>query len=304
MPFRLGRALRAQGVRCDAVMLDPRSFPPEHPEERVNPPWGETRRLIGEADVIHVHGLTTFALFEAELAGRPVLLHIHGDPDRRLALRLEVPQVVSTPDLLAPFPQAVYCPNLILPDELPLSAPLGGGPLRIFKSPSLHDKHQELFAQLLDPILRQLPGRVVYVAPNSLMRAKALAQVRASCHVSLDHLHGYYGLESLEALAQGLVAVNGLSAQGRLRFTEAVGAPPPFAVARSVTEAGTLLVTLVEEALTRPERFAARRAAGVNFIQRYYRPERLVGRWLAMYAAVAERRWQEPAAAQAQEVAR
>lgn len=292
MPYRLMRALNSTtDIRCRMLTLGGIHFP----TDVVDPPWGRCRQMIAEADVVHVHGLTTYGLFQKELQAGAFLVQIHGVPDRGVGFEPDVPHVVATPDLLQDFPGALFLPNLVLAADLPLSAPLGAGPLRIFKSPSLHDKNQELFELFLGPIIQRLAPRVQYVAPPGPLPHAQLARLRASCQVSLDHLQGYYGLESLEALAQGLVAVNGASEQALSHLDALLGAPPPFAVAREPARLGQLLLRLVEQALGAPEQLARRRARGANFMARHYTVGRLVSWWRYLYEALLQQHaWPEP----------
>ncbi|MCA9672428.1 MAG: hypothetical protein KC503_42835 [Myxococcales bacterium] len=280
MPSRLFRALHATGTPCRLVTYREGMFT----SDIVAPDRATLEAQIDAADVVHVHGMVTYDAVAPLLAGRAHVVHIHGDPDRQRGVAPPAPHVVSTPDLLDVFPAARFVPNLILPDELPLSAPLRPGePLRIFKSPSLHDKHGALFAALLAPIQRRLGDRVRYVAPRALMPHAELTALRQSCHVSLDHLHGYYGLESLESLAQGLIAVNGADARCLDAVQAAVGERPPFAVARDPAEVGHLLLDLCQQALCDGARFAAQRARNVAFIAERYTPAALLAPWLAIY---------------------
>jgi len=283
MPYRLMRALEAASVPCRMVTIQRGLFP----FDILEPTWEQLGRLASEADVVHYHGVTTFRLLQPRVLARAVVVHIHGDPDRGKGIHLEVPHVVATPDLLQDFHRALFVPNLILPHDLPASPTLGPGPLRVFKSPSYHMKHQVMFASLMRPIVQRLAGRVEYVAPARPMLHADLVRLRASCHISLDHLHGYYGLESLESLAQGLIAVNGASDETLARFRQAVGTDPPFAVAHDASSCGVLLHELTEEALCAPARFEQRRARGPRFVREHYGPDRFVQAWLSIYRQVA-----------------
>ena len=283
MPHRLRQALDAcDDVDCRMLTLASGFF---FPADVVNPTWGECQRMIAEADVVHVHGLSTYGLFQAELRHKPFLVHIHGVPDRGLSFCPDFPHVVATPDLMEDYPQALFLPNLVLNQELPPSAPLGDGPLRVFKSPSLHPKNSDVFEVFMGPIIRHLAPQVQYVAPRRVMPHAELVKLRASCQISLDHLQGYYGLESLEALAQGMVAVNGASRQTMDRLSAVLGCPPPFAVAREPAQVGQLLLRLAQEALGDPRLLERRRQQGRRFMTEHYPSERLVRWWRHLYEA-------------------
>ena len=287
MPHRLARMLRGRSVRSPLVLFGSSPFEAGGPDDHIDPSWSRLSALIREASLIHVHGLATYSLLRPELASKPFLVHIHGTPDRASGYLPAFPHVVATPDLLDDFPQATFIPNMIERTGLEASAPFSGAePLRIFKSPSLHDKHQKLFAKMVGAVADRIGERMAYVAPAQPMPHRELCALRASCHISLDHLHGYYGLESLEALAQGLVAVNGLSAVNRRRVASVLGSAPPFAIAREPAAVGQLLITLVQEALTDPARFAARRAKGPAYMAQVHSEEALAELWLRTYRAL------------------
>lgn len=290
MPYRMAKAARGLGYDARAITL----FSGVFPDDLVNPSWGEIRELIRRADVVHVHALTTYGMFERELRDKPFLVYIHGDPDRYSGFVPTFPHAVSTPDLLERFPQAVYRPCLILPDDLPPSASLGAGPVRIFKCWTQHGslKRHHLMDKVMSEILKQYHARVEYVSPRAALDHDVHSRLRATCHIGFDQMTFGFGVESLEAMAQGLVAVNGSNDDFLRAFSEAIGASAPFAIARTVEELHALLVRLIEEALHEPAAFANRRRASVDFIREHYGLRDHMNAWTPLYqAAMGQTAW-------------
>jgi hypothetical protein len=287
MPLIMGRILKDIGIDGSVALGASRiaaMFDTSGLDAHMVTSDAALEQLVASADVVQLHGLQTFFRHAPLLDGKKIVVHIHGAPDRGCGYQPAVPHVVATPDLLDDFPEGRYIPNAIVTDALISSRPLGDGPLRVFKSPSLHDKNQAFFGQLMRTIGAHIGRRhLVYVAPRKLLAHADLIRLRASCHISLDHLHGYYGLESLESLAQGLIAVNGLSERNRKRFVEAIGHSPPFASAESEAAAAPLVLQLVESALVQRPAFEAHRAAGPAFIQEHYRAEQIAEIWQNLY---------------------
>lgn len=186
----------------------------------------ELEGLLRTSDVFHFHmtadehlklGPFTPADF---LAGKAVVHHHHGHPDfrgnpekyqekyRSLGRRN---LLVSTPDLLKKLPAARWQPNLVMVDEPRYTPPLRDdafwqGPLRLAHSPTRRDlKNTD---ELVD-IVRRLDGAAALDLIDDAPHAQCL-QRKAAAHACFDHLQGYYGMSSLEALSLGLATIAGL----------------------------------------------------------------------------------------------
>jgi hypothetical protein len=183
--------------------------------------------LFEESDVFHFHMTadehTSFGPFRPAdfMDGKVVVHHHHGHPDfrsnpgkyRDKYERLDRGNLlVSTPDLLELLPGAVWQPNLV-PVRDPAYTPSGSSPDGRFKaahSPTRRDlKNTEDFLSVME----KLAGRGLPVSPELIemdTHRGCLERKRAS-HACFDHMQGYFGMSSLEALSQGLPVIAGLS---------------------------------------------------------------------------------------------
>lgn len=182
--------------------------------------------VLETADVLHFHmladehmplGPLTAAPF---LKGKAVVHHHHGhhvfraNPEQFRRKYQELGRknlLVSTPDLLRKLPEARWQPNLVPQDDpryRPNPRP-SDGRVSLCHSPTRKDlkNTDELLAvtQQLREELPQLDLDVIDDAPHDV----CLARKQAS-DLCFDHMQGYYGMSSLEALAQGLPTIAGL----------------------------------------------------------------------------------------------
>ncbi|MCU0662521.1 MAG: hypothetical protein MUC50_09380 [Myxococcota bacterium] len=291
VPSRMSRAMSQRGIDCRCVSYAPYFFPCDIAE----PPDSELPDLLGDFDLIHVHGLRTFKRYHREICCRPFLIHIHGYPDWGEPSPPGLPHVVATPDLLLDFPAAAYVPTMIILDELPLSAPLASGMLRVWKSPSLHDKSSGFFSSVMEAVLKRFQSRIEYVNPQELMPHSKLRELRATCHVSFDQFNPYnrpriFGLESLESLTQGLIAINGACDEVLGVVERAVGQKPPFVVGSTLQELGKAIFEVLQMALLEPDSFEVRRAEGPRYMKAHWSEDLLLPQWKAVYEFVLTRR--------------
>lgn len=256
----------------------------------------ELEGLLRDSDIFHFHmtadeHLRLGPFVPADyLAGKVVVHHHHGhpayraDPEpfrekyRRLGRRKIL---VSTPDLLRLFPEAVWQPNLV-PQDDPRYLPRwdkAGTPVGICHAPTRKElKNTEEFLAAMERLRAQgLPVRLELI--DDVAHNECLAR-KAACHVCFDHLQGYYGVSSLESLAQGLAVVAGLDnwCQGHMR--EFAGQELPWVVSRP----GRLEADLRRLVLDSEER-QARGRAGRAFMETAWSDRRLAARLAAFYAA-------------------
>lgn len=193
-----------------------------------------------QADIVHYHGtmaLNTFHRMLKPWLRRNVktVITVHGAPERHAfrapARRAMV--IVSTPDMLRQYPGAVWIPNLVFPGEKPWvpadPAPAPGPPWRILRgaTPHAHCKDVVLFDQVLARLQSRRSTLVEYIVGKE-MGWKAYNDLKRSCHIVLDHLQGYYGVVTVEALAQGVVPVVSIADDVRAEVVRYFGAEPPW----------------------------------------------------------------------------
>lgn len=190
----------------------------------------EVEHLLRASDVFHFHMTadedTPFGPFfpRDHLAGKAVVHHHHGHPDFRAhpekyrekyRARGRRNLLVSTPDLLRKLPEARWLPNLV-PVNDPLYLPCAGPkaepparPVTIAHSPTRKDLKNT------DELLASVAALQAEGAPVALEMLDACPHVfclrrKRLAHLCFDHLQGYYGMSSLEALSQGVPVVSGL----------------------------------------------------------------------------------------------
>lgn len=189
--------------------------------------WDEVEELLRVSDVFHFHMTadehTELGPFRPVdyLRGKMVVHHHHGHPDfrsnpekyrQKYRERKRRNLLVSTPDLLKLLPEARWQPNLV-PIYDPLYMPMENkaeAPIIICHSPTRKDlKNTNEFLYAMEEVRREtalsVETRLIENTPhNDCLRLKR------ESHVLFDHLQGYFGMSSLEALSQGLCVIAGL----------------------------------------------------------------------------------------------
>lgn len=187
------------------------------------------------------------------LAGKAVVHHHHGHPDfrghpekyqakyRRLG---RTNLLVSTPDLLKKLPEARWQPNLVpvndpayAPNETDWTDPdFWQGPLTLTHSPTRRDlKNTD---ELLEVVAALKAGGcpIALDLIDDVPHSVCLARKKAA-HACFDHMQGYYGLSSLEALSLGRAVIAGLDDWNLDAIAGFVGegTPVPWVIARNAT---------------------------------------------------------------------
>lgn len=196
---------------------------------------------LKKADVLHFHGSRVFdrhrlicadgkILDLLEFYSKPYVLEYHGTPQRERPFKYQryVPLLVSTPEMLELFPQATYFPNLI--DETSQlytknSTLRENQTLKICHHYSMHKavKDTDVFTRLS----HRLAGKFEFELIPAIDLDKACV-ARSTADIVFDHLQGYYGLISLEGMAQGLCVINNCTPFVLARIIDFFGVPPPF----------------------------------------------------------------------------
>ena len=189
--------------------------------------WAEVEELLKTSDVFHFH-MTADEDIELGpfrprdfMKGKIIVHHHHGHPDfrsnpekyrQKYRERGRKNLLVSTPDLLKLLPEARWQPNLV-PVNDPLYTPLENKPeepIIICHSPTRKDlKNTDEFLDAMDKLIKSSPMPVEMRLIENTPHKECLRMKRES-HILFDHLQGYYGVTSLEALSQGLCVIAGL----------------------------------------------------------------------------------------------
>lgn len=226
----------------------------------------ELGALFRSCDIIHFHmtadeHVAFGPYLPADyLQGKTLVHHHHGHHDFRsnpqafqekYKKRGRTNLLVSTPDLLHLLPEARWQPNLV-PINSPALLPqvrsfASEVPLRISHSPTRKDlkNTDELLrvVHLLQDDGVQLELDMIDDVPNRECLAR-----KGRSHVLFDHMQGYYGVSSLEALSQGVAVIAGLDQWNSEHIMEFTGAKQlPWLVAKNVQSLSHCIRNLAED---------------------------------------------------------
>ncbi len=188
--------------------------------------FSELERVLSEADVFHFHMTADEDLplgpFRPRdfLATKKAVHHHHGEPafrsdprrfaERELALGRRA--IVCTPDLHRRYPEATWIPNLVPlrdPDYRPRGEYNHRYEIFLGHSPTRRDlKNTPEFREVACRVARRNPRVRLRIIENTPHRE--CLRLKKGCDVFFDHMQGYYGVSSLEALSQGVPAIAGL----------------------------------------------------------------------------------------------
>lgn len=255
----------------------------------------EVAALLESADVFHFHmtadeDLTFSGLCPRDfLRGKIVVHHHHGHHDfRSNPLRFQQKYkerkrrklLVSTPDLLHLLPGARWQPNIV-PLFDPLYLPMPGkpeSPVKVAHSPTRKDlKNTDEFLAVMRRI-RGEGGDVVLELIENTAHVECL-RAKRRCHILFDHLQGYFGVSSLEALSQGLCVVAGLDDWNQTVIRDFTGADELPWVVSSLASLGRDLRSLLLDRDLREEQ--GRRSR--EFMLRYWTEQTMIRHLAAFY---------------------
>ena len=262
----------------------------------------EVRELLHWADVVHFHILADDDMrigplrVGDHLDGKLVVHHHHGHPHfrahpdlyRNKYEHLGRRVLVSTPDLRQGLPEAAWVPNLV-PLDTPALAPAApadrGQGLVVVQSPTREDlKNTTTLQAAVKAICRRRPELGMELdLVRGLSHRQCLAR-KQRAHIAFDHMQGYYGVSSLETMAQATPTIAGIDSWCRNHIVEFTGCKKlPWVIA---TDQPTLEKQL--EALgSDPAWREARGAASRHFMEQHWSEQRVLDRLLASYAAPA-----------------
>lgn len=257
--------------------------------------YSELEQVLTDADVFHFHmtsdedlPLGPFRVREF-LKGQKVVHHHHGEPPFRARPRLFAERekaqgrraIVSTPDLLRGYPEATWIPNPV-PLEDPDYRPRGEYNHRyeifVGHSPTKKElKNTVEFREVIGRLMLRNPRLRSRVIENTAHRT--CLRWKKGCDVFFDHMQGYFGVSSLEALSQGVPTIAGLDDWNRRWIGEFTGAQDlPWVICRNVTELEARLEDLASDLAKREQIGRASR----TWMERYWTPER-IGRQLGAF---------------------
>ncbi|MCB0324767.1 MAG: hypothetical protein KDD69_14390, partial [Bdellovibrionales bacterium] len=233
-----------------------------------NDDFGEVEHLLKTSDIFHFHMLMDERhqlgplQIRDYISGKALLHHHHGTYDHQLFLataneyaerykQLGRRAIVATPDLLKLLPAATWQPNMVPlhdVDFLPRYDHLTDqAEVRVVQAPTRKwDKHTKEFRRVCERLLTRHP-MLRYRIVEGLSHRECL-KVKRSAHVSFDHMNGWFGIASLESLAQGVPTVAGLDDWNIRHIKEFTGASDlPWTIARDERQLEAALEALLVE---------------------------------------------------------
>lgn len=289
--IHMTRALRRAGHECRLVTTEIRYnflFPKD-----LHVPWlndfSALEEALTTADVFHFH--MTFDenirvgpfLPRDFLRDQLIVHHHHGEPPFRADPRPFREKergraaLVSTPDLLKLHPEATWIPNPVPLDDPRLQPVAKRNPrVRVGHSPTRVElKNTDDFIAATE----RLDLERVIIQNTAWEQC---LETKRGCDLFFDHMQGYYGMSSLEALAQGVPTIAGLDDWNIDHLKDFTGADDlPWVIARDRAALRAAIRSLAHDPAAR----AAIGAASRRWMERYWTEESIGGRLAAWYEA-------------------
>ncbi|MCR4318398.1 MAG: glycosyltransferase family 1 protein [Planctomycetes bacterium] len=256
----------------------------------------EVRQILEDADIVHFHILLdeTATLgpltIKDHVAGKTIVHHHHGHPEfrsdpmkwQRKYSDLRRMFLVSTPDLKAMAPEGYWVPNLVPLDDPDYAfmpdAQLPRDRMIVFQSPTRLDlKNTAELDEMLSKLALKYP-----IASDIVQNTnhRECLRRRRNAHVSFDHLQGYYGVSSLEALSQGKPLIAGLDSWNQRMIKEFTGVDTlPWIVCHSIEKVAGELLALCHS----PETRAVKGVEGRRFMEKCWSEKHVIDRLFGFY---------------------
>lgn len=233
--------------------------------------FSEVEHLLKTADLFHFHMLSDENMCIGPLVvrdyikGKAILHHHHGHPDFLINAesfnekykRLNRKVIVSTPDLLKVAENSTWVPNIVPLNDvhyLPrYDSSLPEGPVKICQAPTRKfDKNFQEFNGAVDE-LSAAGYSVQKVIIERISHLQCL-EAKKRCHIVFDHMRGWFGISSLESLAQGKPVIAGLDDWNISYIKEFTGAEElPWQRVSNENELKYMLSVLVQSSEIREE---------------------------------------------------
>lgn len=265
-----------------------------------NDDFSEIEHLLCTSDIFHFHMLLdeNYQLGPLHInnytQGKKLLYHHHGTYDHQSFLALandyndkykntKKRAIVSTPDLLQLLPVATWQPNLVPLDNIDFLPRfdhlLDQSNIKIAQAPTRKwHKHTAEFKRVCSRLENQFPNVKGYVIEESSYRE--CLKFKRSCHAIFDHMNGWFGISSLESLAQGTPTIAGLDDWNIRHIKDFSGTTNlPWIIARTETELERQLNTLIKD----PELRLNTGKTSRHFMETCWTEERVISMLLDTY---------------------
>ena len=235
---------------------------------RIKDDYSEIEDLLIKSDIFHFHMLLdeNYQLGPIQIKdyihGKGLLYHHHGTYDHQSFLALaknyndkykstKKRAIVSTPDLLKLLPIATWQPNLVPLnniDFLPRFSHLTNqSNIKIAQAPTRKwNKHTAEFSRVCTKLESKYPNVKGHIIEN--ISHRECLKFKRSCHAVFDHMNGWFGISSLESLAQGVPTIAGLDDWNITQINEFTGLSDiPWIIARTENELELELSKLIRD---------------------------------------------------------
>ena len=239
---------------------------------------------IWSADVLHIHGHKTFdtkiwcGIHYRINPNTEVFLEYHGLPERgRIGFKRPVKTIVSTPEMLQTFREAIYFPVLVDEGIIKRKKILPSfPPLKICQGWSFHTKVKD--TAYFDCLVN-LKSPYFQAEKLEQMTGDQFVESLQNYHAIFDHLQGYYGVVSLEGLALGMLVFNGATGHTvqQIKYILGTGFPPPFNIVDKETFKGRL------EMLATSKNTPGLFDKGREYVEKYWSGRKLINLLIDIY---------------------
>ncbi len=260
--------------------------------------FDEIRDLLSKADIIHFHLLADEHMelgpvrIKEFVKDKMLIHHHHGHPHfranpeyyREKYKKLGRKVLVSTPDLLRLIPEAVWQPNIVpVYDLLYLPVPHESKKhdrCIIAHSPTRKElKNTQEIIEVYEIIQGKIPHKIKLDIIENTPHRECLRR-KQQCDVFFDHMQGYFGVSSLEALSQGKPVIAGLDEWNIGWIKEVTGTDElPWIIARHVEKLYAALELLTNSYNERTRCGQLSR----QFMETCWREDQVIDRLLAIY---------------------
>ncbi len=246
----------------------------------------EIASLLESADVIHFHKINELFSIEYKVndgqrffhlkdfvKGKKVVYHIHGAPSERnfpkdtaeFYAERKATVLCSTPDLEQMYrefyPAVRYFPNCVpikdvryLPracDDMITGTDGQTKRYVVFQS-GTHSllKNMHIIREVMEKLAVELPVFFLHTSPDKIQTQDFALRHKRIAHIVFDHIEGYYGLSSLEALSMAKPTIAGLNEYCMSAISAFFGIPIdslPWVIARTKEEIEMEIRTLIHD---------------------------------------------------------
>jgi hypothetical protein len=237
------KAINAYSKHSCRLITTKRQYGAEYEEDMYIPSNTIDKRkdyakyAVSGADIIHFHVLANenmdfvFDLKDYIKGKKKIIHHHHGHQDLRISPKKYNEHykkngrtvLVSTPDLLKLIDNSIWMPNILPLSTDPLLQPVYDDVLpqnKIIVCQAIADKPQIRGinwkdTNMLRRVVKEINDSKIELRILEGLPYKKCLEEKRKAHITFDHMQGYFGVSSLESLAQGKPVIAGIDEWNR-----------------------------------------------------------------------------------------